>query len=73
MGEKQVYSVVKGCGTGMGICIYIWNVATESEVADTIGSTATTRRVARRQPGRLVTAKFLHDFELATQPNSTVE
>ena len=25
----------------MGICIYIWNVATESEVADTIGSTAT--------------------------------
>ena len=26
----------------MGISIYIWNMATESEVADTIGSTATT-------------------------------
>ena len=25
----------------MRICIYIWNVATESKVADTIGSTAT--------------------------------
>ena len=25
----------------MGICIYIWNLATESEVADTEGSTAT--------------------------------
>ena len=28
----------------MGICIYIWNLATESEVADTEGSTATTTR-----------------------------
>ena len=30
----------------MGTCIYIWNVAIESEVADTIGSTA---RVTRKQ------------------------
>jgi hypothetical protein len=39
-GGKQVYMVVR-VRNRMGISIYIWNVATESEVAATIGSTAT--------------------------------
>jgi len=40
MGETGVYGgeLVKNM---MGISIYIWNVATESKVADTEGSTAT--------------------------------
>jgi hypothetical protein len=40
VGVKQVYCGSKG-KEGMGICIYIWNVAIEFEVADIIGSTAT--------------------------------